>query len=635
MGVSPAPTPCEKHWLAFIELSFCMLPLVGIKYSPVKGRADHQRKRSLGQLNEVLKHRISVSSGVGKESDTLPLSLTPVGSRVVSVPGMEFLTAANLFKTRPVRNSSPVIPMFMTWNPTVNEPSGTKSECSPQSTTTSKSGGSSSREVHTHSAMSSFRKKFFNSGFHHGRRSRSSTPDQGSSSDSRLSSFSSDPESSQGSKTSKRRFRNRLRHTTKSPGQRDDHSFSDTPTYPEIPRVRRSGLQAIQQQASLDKPRAYEPTLSPIHSTPTNKTMRRAQHPRLFVEEIDSGFENVMTNQTNTNATVVPSMSGGSSSQARKGSFPSESSGLVQNTSKVSQRLPDTLGRGGTITGVEMSRLPFSRVRGYSSQRSEQSFSKQMQSKSQEEFSISPSQLFRQLKKFRKHRKKNSSNLYSSSVFYARLDSPGPIVYTGNDYCGSDEMNPPARATFQPPKSVPNRPPSVPGDKLKDAQTELTATAKCSLSDLRQAREESPLSDGSNQLFTPICGSLRSSTDVSYRHTSGGIETVSGAPGKRDSRDEIDFGGNVRVVPETDEQTPITSVPNRPLVKGLDLSSNKLTSLRDLCEEQGGQMVSKRLQGLHRLDMKQNQINELPREMMQVLNFVLCWYFSSVHMYII
>ena len=550
--------------------------------------------------------------GLLKHSEYPPFSLPPQNRRPVSIAGMESLSATSLFKTRfgsgghLSRLSPPPSGMRIE---NVTEPTRDRygNATSPSRKTSDES---KLRERKTYSGLSSLRQKL-NSGYIR-RRSRSSTPDKGSSSDSRMSSCSSDQESSKKDKKSKRsRFRAKLRFGSKSPDTEDVQPV--TPTRPKTVqplRVRRSGVQAIQDHISPSALSNYEPALSPIKGTPTHK---RSQRPlREETEEVDSGFENVETNQTNTSVTVVSPMDD-LSYHDRNEFAPVEGTGTGHNTSKLSQRLHTTLGRRGTITGVEISRLPFSHVDGYSSQTSKHASFKQGQSKSQEEFSISPSQLFRQLKKFRRSRKKHSSGVMSSSsssVFYTRLDSPAPVVYTRNDnYCESEEVDPPIRPSFAISESVSAQDPSSPNVSSNNV---LTPSISAQV-DGGEVRDLSSLSNSSSQLYTPLT-SRRSSMDASINRISAGSMTLA----VKDSRDEIDFGGCFEKIPEADEEVSVTSVPSRQFIKALDLSSNMLTSLSDLCEEQGGGLVFNRLKGLHRLDLKQNQISELPREMMQV-----------------
>ena len=559
--------------------------------------------------------------GILKHSEHPPFSLPLTSRRPISVSGVESLTAASLFKTRfgsggRLSRGSP--PPSGMGNENVTDPTRENYwNATPSSRKTSDE--SRLKERKTYSGLSSLRQKL-NSGYIR-RRSRSSTPDKGSSSDSRVSSCSSDQESSKKSKKS--RFRTKLRFGSKSPDPQDVQSETVTPTRSKTVqplRVRRSGVQAIQDHISPNTLSDYEPVLSPIKGTPTHQGSKRSRRPlREETEEVDSGFENVATNQTNTNTTVVSPLDD-ASYQDRSESSLVEGTVTGHTTSKLNQRLHSTtLGRRGTITGVELSRLPFSHVDGYSSQASKHAYFKQGQSKSQEEFSISPSQLFRQLKKFRRSRRRHSSGMSSSSssVFYTRLESPAPVVYTRNDnYCESEEAAPPIRATFEISESGSARDPSSLIVSSSDIQNSVTPSTSVPFNNGR-VRERSPISDGSTQLLTPmtsVSNSRRSSIDVSFRRISSGSMALTA----RDSRDEIDFGGYFEKIPEVDEDVPATSVPNRLLIKALDLSSNMLTSLSDLYEEQGGGLVFNRLKGLRRLDLKQNQISQLPTEMMQV-----------------
>ena len=81
---------------------------------------------------------------------------------------------------------------------------------------------------------------------------------------------------------------------------------------------------------------------------------------------------------------------------------------------------------------------------------------------------------------------------------------------------------------------------------------------------------------------------------------------------------------SAKTFPDSEVKEKVTSAR---LVKVLDLSSNSLAGLEEMVGEgrggrearERGEMVCQRLRGLHRLDLKQNQLSRLPRPLMREL----------------
>ncbi len=390
--------------------------------------------------------------------------------------------------------------------------------------------------------LSTFRRKLKLHG-----RSRSQTP---SSDDSRQSSGDH----------SKSRLRNMLSRRSKTPETTVDRmpekkkpEMPTTPTRPKSDRVRRSGVSVVQiSEGGLSD---YEPTLSPIKGTPTHKVSVRPPTLQEGVEELDSGFGKMNTNQTE--ATIInPS---------------SPTQGHIEDLPVFSKKA--TVGRRGTITGVEISRLPFSNVDGHINRR----VSLEDAQKQKQEFFLSPSQLLRQLKKQKVQRKKKVS---VTSVFYTQLDSIPPVVMTlGDTSLDSSKLSP-----FSMSRSTEDGSMCISQESAFGGSKELDVSARTEHS------------------ITP---SQLSSVDSSFQRSStSSIYSL-------DSRDEVDFG----TTPEKDGKTLVST---RKLIKSLDLSSNLLTGLQELWEELGSSFVVQRLRGLRKLDLKQNQIKKLPKELMQV-----------------
>ncbi len=507
----------------------------GVKYSPVQTR--HRRNKSLGKLNEMLKRRQSVD--LGKSPFGPGSTLVPSSKESRCMGGMESLTRSKFFRTARYGRSSRISPppsgMRKDRIDNGNEIDGIEMRSeeryrdSPDRDTDKKT-----------KKLSTFRRKLKLAG-----RSRSQTP---SSDDSRQSSGDH----------SKSRLRNMLSRRSKTPEttmpEKKKTEMHTTPTRPKSDRVRRSGVSVVQMsEGGLSD---YEPTLSPIKGTPTHKVSVRPPTLQEGVEELDSGFGKMNTNQTEA-MIINPS---------------SPTQDHIEDLPVFSKKA--TVGR--TITGVEISRLPFSNVDGHINRR----VSLEDAQKQKQEFFLSPSQLLRQLKKQKVQRKKKVS---ATSVFYTQLDSIPPVVMTVGDtsleWNDSSKLSP-----FSMSRSTEDGSTCISQESAFWGSKELDVSARTEHS------------------ITP---SQLSSVDSTFQRSStSSIYSL-------DSRDEVDFG----TTPEKDGKTLVST---RKLIKSLDLSSNLLTSLQDLWEELGSSFVVQRLRGLRKLDLKQNQIKKLPKELMQV-----------------
>ena len=142
------------------------------------------------------------------------------------------------------------------------------------------------------------------------------------------------------------------------------------------------------------------------------------------------------------------------------------------------------------------------------------------------------------------------------------------------------------------------------GSAPKAARTHLLTTAVEPSREGNQGlqlsmKERTPSSTSSSGLITPATRSRRTSIDIAA------ISRMLGS-----GRDEVDFG--YEAIPE---DQPTVEASSR-LVKVLDLSSNQISSLSELVEK--GDTVLWRLRGLERLDLKQNNLCQLPANMMKV-----------------
>ena len=396
---------------------------------------------------------------------------------------------------------------------------------------------------------------------------------------------------------------------------------------PPLIRERKQGT------AHLSLP-VFEPTLSPIHGTPSHSLHRR----RVSVEETDSG---------------VPLSPDDPDKQIMQQSYSAESLNstataennvsLTLNTTPRSRRYRE---RKGTVTGARV--LPFINPNEYLNRhkqqqqqnletRTESDISTPAQSPPEDrtlrrEFPMSPTQLFNRL---RKHRRKRRERKPSSIFYTPRSSSPIAIVYPRMEFDGSsagdssefsfsknsnresksaDELENSTMDddAFTTPKSQKS------SSKIITSAASLSAVSqklqKLRPTKRRQATERTPSSSSSSVLTTPstsATSSRRASVDnVFLSHLN-----------YRQSRDEVDFGA-YEAIPE-ESVTSEVSIMNPKLVRMVDLSSNILTTLVDLAESPGHQFVAQQMAEVCKLDLKQNQLDSLPRILMKVSKFII------------
>lgn len=242
------------------------------------------------------------------------------------------------------------------------------------------------------------------------------------------------------------------------------------------------------------------------------------------------------------------------------------------------------LQRKNTITGAR--RLPFISMDRYKQKKNAEDKAETASNASKEEFSFSPKLMMRRLKLWKGKGKQKS--VFSSDI-YSRPGSPMPVIYSRGDYYGNEdshEMSPPLFSSSASPRnSMFEESPDV-------------GESRNSLS----FRERLASSSSSSMVTTPNSpsqmSSRRSSIDSSFffrRYSIG--------------RDEPDC----KTIPE---EHPVVETSGN-LVKVLDISSNQLSGLTELVE--GGERVFWRLRALERLDLKQNVLRDLPKDLMEVL----------------
>ena len=391
------------------------------------------------------------------------------------------------------------------------------------------------------------------------------------------------------------------------------------------PRERKQGT------AHLSLP-VFEPTLSPIHGTPSHSLRRRN---KVSLEDIDSGVplspddphkqfmqQSHSTESFNSAATTDNNIS------------------HTLNTTPRSRRYRE---RKGTVTGARV--LPFINPNEYlnrhkqqqnSEAQTETDASSPAQSPSEDrtlrkEFSMSPSQFFNRLRKHRRKRRQRKP----SSVFYTpRSNSPVAVFYPyegsgtsdSNEFSFSKLSNRESKSADELENSTADddtftTPKSQNSSKIITSAASLSAVSqklqKLRPTKRRQATERTPSSSSSSVLTTP-------STSASNSRRAS-VDNVFLSPlNYRQSREEVDFGA-YEAIPE-ESMTSEVSVMNTKLVRMVDLSSNILTTLADLAEAPGHEFVAQQMAEVCKLDLKQNQLDSLPRILMKVSKSLLSGY---------
>ena len=388
-----------------------------------------------------------------------------------------------------------------------------------------------------------------------------------------------------------------------------------------------------QGTAHLSLP-VFEPTLSPIHGTPSHSLRRRD---KICLEDTDSGVPLSPDDPHKQFLQQSPS-SGSLNSTAT----------AENNISQATPRSRRYRERKGTVTGARV--LPFINPNEYlnrhkiqqnmESRTEEDTSSPIVQSppkdgKTRKEFSMSPSQLFN---RFRKHRHKRRQRKPSSVFYTPHSSSPVAIVYPRVDYDGSSASDSNefslSKLSTRESKSADELEYSTADDDTfmtpKSQNSSRVMTSAASLfavsqklqrlrpTNRRQATERTTSSSSSSILTTP-------STSASNSRRASVDNAFFSPLNYRQSRDEVDFGA-YQAIPE-ESVTSEVSVMNTKLVRMVDLSSNILTTLADLADAPGREFVAQQMAEICKLDLKQNQLDCLPRSLMKVSKW-------SVHVFL-
>ena len=174
-------------------------------------------------------------------------------------------------------------------------------------------------------------------------------------------------------------------------------------------------------------------------------------------------------------------------------------------------------------------------------------------------FPLSPSQLFKKMRKH--HRKSVKSSLVESSNFN-RIESPIPVIY------------------YQ-----------------QDDSSALVSTSDASLA----YHDYGPTEEESGGFTSNVSVSVSTlSSEMSRHHNLSG-------------NDEVDFS-SCEPIPEEPSHTDKYPV----LIQNIDLSSNKLSNFNSLVSSPYNDLVLKRIKGVKAFDVKQNCLSELSSVMMKV-----------------
>ena len=197
------------------------------------------------------------------------------------------------------------------------------------------------------------------------------------------------------------------------------------------------------------------------------------------------------------------------------------------------------------------------------------------------DYSLSPSQLFRQLQ--RHHRKHRHILSDSDSCFSLQEDSPIPLFYDREDL----EMS--GKCFLSDEKMDQN---GDTGDKHSILGEEKDVSIKHSVSENSFSNSNSSYQEAGSEV-----------------HISGNDSHIIGL-------EEVDFISN-----EISLKEPLIKEPSRRLIKMLDLSSNQLSDFKSLLYLPfGGEHLFKQLKDVSIFDVKQNHLSELLGDMMKVKN---------------
>lgn len=373
----------------------------------------------------------------------------------------------------------------------------------------------------------------------------------------------------------------------------------------------------------------FEPTLSPIHGTPSHSVRKRE---KIFLEDVDSG---VPLSPDDTHKQFLQ-VSHTCSCESLNSAATVENN--ISQTSNITPRSRRYRERKGTVTGARV--LPFINPNEYLnrhkaqnavSRTEDEALSSPAESppenrKTRTEFSMSPSQLFN---RFRKHHRKRRQHKPSSVFYTPRSSSPIAVVYQkvdyeqssasdSNEFTFSKLSNRESKSADEFENSSANddtfsTPRSQSSNRIITSPASLFAVSqklqKLRPTKRRQATERTPSSSSSSVLTTP-------STSASNSRRASVDNAFFSPLNYRQSREEVDFGA-YEAIPE-ESITSEVSLVNTKLIRIVDLSSNLLTTLSDLADAPGHEFVAQQMAEVCKLDLKQNHLDCLPRLLMKV-----------------
>ena len=312
---------------------------------------------------------------------------------------------------------------------------------------------------------------------------------------------------------------------------------------------------------------------------------------RRGVEDTDSGGYGRLRRRSEEEYTVTNSLARSRSINCDQEDSGVETIGVVHRSNPLHKRADPLHKRAGIMFGVMprgsvrrqeergtvsgASTLPHSTLDQYTLNNVESLNSTQTSHHdySDPNITLSPSQLFKKLRKHRRKSNKGSLHESSSSNFSAGTDSPLPVIY------------------YQ-----------------QEDMPVLSPDGSFSSS----ARVDDSFTSTPSSLWSP------NSSNSSTPYTTS-VEVSSSS-----ATEEVDFVG-CETIPEE------PSFEEEHLIKNLDLSSNKLCNFDDLLTERD--LVFKRLKDVKTLDLKQNCFSELLPLMMKV-RMLLNFLFSAVMKYV-
>ena len=380
------------------------------------------------------------------------------------------------------------------------------------------------------------------------------------------------------------------------PGDQSLQVTSDTPKRPP-----RQGSSSV-----------YQPTLPPIHGTPVSTLQRLKNPPKWSVAGIESSEEMIELSTSPPRPNSCSMVDGERRGGISRGE---DSQGTLvtsfdARTAKVQHpRTPQRRHHS------KLNSLMIKRGVPPSTHGTHSFIDSGVSLKRKKPTSVSPAVLLRRVSMWGKKRRQRKRSSSTCSTPISRPESPPPRIYidvTTRSRSEDSRDSTPVPAESVSRSSSHSRRSSDEGIWTEPSTTATTHVPPNSLI----LSPTSDSTDGEGGMFSPntITSQLHTRRKPSSSYSKSGAVTDTSATSRKNN---LKFRNHLL----SEKRERVTSAR---LVRVLDLSSNLLNGLELMVgvgttQEDGGEIVLKRLKGLHRLDLKQNRLCRLPRVLMREL----------------